>query len=196
MGWTQMNLWPFTIHHASQGNTNCEPGLIDGVHFRTYIFNSYSNGGQQQKMVRVVICPCHLFINDYTECWEYDMPHGTSDEEKSRGFSETLSEGALWQTGGPGTKWNYTAMVSEVIGMNQCQNHATGMGMVWAGNTGSFWTVDCSQYYDGEVGQTLNVSQPACIANLFADLNFLCFCVDLVCLLACLWLELQIVTIS
>jgi len=43
----------------------------------------------------------------------YDMPHRTNDEEMPRGFSETLSEGALWQTGGPGTKWNYAAMVSE-----------------------------------------------------------------------------------
>ena len=30
----------------------------------------------------------------------YGMPHGTKDEEMLRGFSETLSEGVLWETGG------------------------------------------------------------------------------------------------
>jgi len=30
----------------------------------------------------------------------YGMPHSTKDEEMLRGFSETLSEGVLWETGG------------------------------------------------------------------------------------------------
>ena len=30
----------------------------------------------------------------------YGMPYGTKDEEMLRGFSETLSEGVLWETGG------------------------------------------------------------------------------------------------
>ena len=30
----------------------------------------------------------------------HGMPHGTKDEEMFRGFSETLSEGVLWETGG------------------------------------------------------------------------------------------------
>jgi len=30
----------------------------------------------------------------------YGMPHSTKDEEMFTGFSETLSEGVLWETGG------------------------------------------------------------------------------------------------
>ena len=30
----------------------------------------------------------------------YGMPHSTKDEEMLRGFSETLSEGVLWETDG------------------------------------------------------------------------------------------------
>jgi len=30
----------------------------------------------------------------------YGMSHDTNDEETPRGFSETLSEGVLWETGG------------------------------------------------------------------------------------------------
>ena len=38
----------------------------DGVHSRTYTFNGYSDGASNRDG-RVLICPCHQFINDYTE---------------------------------------------------------------------------------------------------------------------------------
>jgi len=59
------------------------------------------------------------------------MPHDTNDEETPRGFTETLSEGALWQTGGPGMKWNYAVMVSEhwnELAPRSCDWNGDGLG--------------------------------------------------------------------
>ena len=52
------------------------------------------------EMVRVLICPtiCSSMIT--LSDGSYGMPHDTNDEETPRGFSETLSEGVLWETGG------------------------------------------------------------------------------------------------
>ena len=120
---------------------------VDGVHLRTYIFNSYSNGGRQQKMVRVLICPCPLFINDYTEWWElwYATRHQWWRDAQRLHWDFVRSRERYGKQAGR-ERNGTTQPCSQSIGMNQHQDHATGMGMIWAGNT-----VDCSRYYDGKL---------------------------------------------
>jgi len=70
----------------------------DEVHSRTYIFNSYSDGASNRDGEGSVHAISSSMIT--LSGGGYGMPHSTKDEEMLRGFSETLSEGVLWETGG------------------------------------------------------------------------------------------------
>ena len=63
----------------------------------------------------------------------YGMPYGTKDEEMLRGFSETLSEGVLWET--DALKWRYAASTCILVPiLCACPSRKTGLSTMSNGD--------------------------------------------------------------